>query len=283
MKQSAQHTTILKFGILAVVAIMLTCSIAGCVDTPSTTKASSLPQGEQTFYQNGLISSLLDGNYNGTVTLSTLIQSNTTCGLGTVDHLDGELIILDGTAYQIRSDGIVHIVSPGETTPFAQAAPFSDPTRLLIQTTGDRPLSGNDLAALISTANEHPAQFKIIRIEGTFETLNVRSVPRQEPPYIPLSEVVKNQSIFPFTNVNGTIIGVWSPAWTGAGLSVPGEHLHFLSTDCRAAGHVLNFSFVTGTIDLQEYPDFLFMVTSDTGGEVVDQEEFAATIEKIEK
>ena len=282
MKQSAHHTRSLKYGLFVVVAIMLTCCIAACVDS-STTAPPALPQGEQTFTQNGLISSLLDGNYNGTATLGTLIQSNTTCGLGTVDHLDGELIILDGIAYQIRLDGTVHVVSPGETTPFAQAAPFSDPTRLLTRTTSNTTLTGDDLATLIATNNEHPAQFKLIRIEGTFETLNARSVPRQEPPYIPLSEVVKNQSVFPFKDVTGTIIGVWSPAWTGAGLSVPGEHLHFLSADHKTGGHVLNFTLTTGTIDLQEYPEFSLIVSSAAGGDAVDQEAFAATIAAIEK
>ena len=282
MKQSAQHKKTLKYGLLVTVVLTLTCCFAACVDT-STSATATLPQEDREFLQNGLISSLLDGDYNGTVTLGTLIQSNTTCSLGTVDHLDGELIILDGTPYQIRADGTVHILSLDMTTPFAQAAPYSNSFQLLTQTSSDRPLNGTNLATLISTHNEHQGQFKLIRIEGTFDTLNARSVPRQEPPYIPLSEVVKHQSVFPFTNVTGTIIGVWSPAWTGAGLSVPGEHLHFISTDHRTGGHVLNFSLANGTIDLQEYPAFSLIEASQAGGEIVDQEAFADTIEAIEK
>ncbi|WP_408641558.1 acetolactate decarboxylase [Spiroplasma phoeniceum] len=29
-------------------------------------------------------------------------------GLGTFDHLDGELIVLDGVGYQLKSDGTVN-------------------------------------------------------------------------------------------------------------------------------------------------------------------------------
>ena len=281
MKQSAQPTRTLRYGLLVVVVLVLTCCIAACVDT-STTGTAPQPQEHQAFFQNGLISSLLDGNYNGTTSLDTLIQSNTTCGLGTVDHLDGELIILDGIAYQIRSDGTVHVVSPGDTTPFAQAASFSEPTRLITQTKNDRPLTSDDLADLISAHSENPGQFKLIRIEGTFDTLNARSLPRQDPPYPTLAAVAKNQSVFPFTNSTGTLIGVWSPAWTGAGISVPGEHLHFLTADHHAGGHVLNFSFVNGTIDFQEYPGFLLTVAPGAGGDAVDQEALAATLEAIE-
>jgi prepilin-type processing-associated H-X9-DG protein len=46
------------------------------------------------------------------------------CGLATLDRLDGELIVLDGAAYQARSSGEVVAVPPAATTPFAAITPF---------------------------------------------------------------------------------------------------------------------------------------------------------------
>jgi acetolactate decarboxylase len=40
-------------------------------------------------------------------------------GLGTFNDLDGEMIALDGTFFQLTSDGTAHVVDPLQKTPFA--------------------------------------------------------------------------------------------------------------------------------------------------------------------
>ena len=40
-------------------------------------------------------------------------------GIGTFDHLDGEMIMLDGMIYQITGDGHVTVVDDSAMTPFA--------------------------------------------------------------------------------------------------------------------------------------------------------------------
>jgi acetolactate decarboxylase len=53
-----------------------------------------------------------------------------------------------------------------------------------------------------------------------------------------LVEVAREQTLFQYENVSGTLVGFFTPTFM-ASLSVPGLHLHFLSADFRSGGHLL--------------------------------------------
>ena len=65
-----------------------------------------------------------------------------------------------------------------------------------------------------------------------------RSVPRQSPPYRPLTEVVAEQHVFELAGVAGTMLGFRFPDYV-EGIEVSGYHLHFISEDRCRGGHVL--------------------------------------------
>ncbi len=77
-----------------------------------------------------------------------------------------------------------------------------------------------------------------IRLDGRFDSVRARSVPRQEPPYRPLTEVVLEQHVFELTEVEGTMLGFRFPDYA-EGIEVGGYHLHFISADRSRGGHVL--------------------------------------------
>jgi len=62
------------------------------------------PLPRNTVFQTSVISALLDGVYDGDLSLAELLAHGD-FGLGTFNGLDGEMIILDGTAYQLHADG----------------------------------------------------------------------------------------------------------------------------------------------------------------------------------
>ena len=78
-----------------------------------------------------------------------------------------------------------------------------------------------------------------IRLDGRFELVRARSVPRQRPPYRPLTEVVAEQHVFDFADVAGTMLGFRFPGYV-EGIEVAGYHLHFISEDRSRGGHVLD-------------------------------------------
>jgi acetolactate decarboxylase len=70
-----------------------------------------------------------------------------------------------------------------------------------------------------------------------------------------LVDAAKAQSEFRFTNVTGTLVGLWSPGFSSA-FSVAGYHFHFLSDDRRDGGHVLDLEAQTLRLRMEALTDF---------------------------
>jgi len=55
---------------------------------------------------------------------------------------------------------------------------------------------------------------------------------------VPLAQAASTQPEFDFDDINGTLVGFWSPEYAKA-FNVPGYHLHFISADRKHGGHLL--------------------------------------------
>lgn len=229
-------------------------------------------------FQSSTIDALLEGIYDGEMTFGELARHGD-FGLGTFNALDGEMTAVDGAFYQIKSDGRVYPVPPEMKTPFAVVM-FFDPTLTVdLQEATDFDGLTKALDAAVPSRNI----FYAIKASGRFAEVKLRSVPRQEPPYPPLVEVVKSQSTFTLHDVEGVLSGFRFPDYT-KGINVPGYHLHFLTADKSAGGHVTAFDARDGKIEIDVTADFhmelpqsgAFLsadLTSDSGD----------AIEKVEK
>ncbi len=184
-------------------------------------------------FQASTIGALLDGAYDGDLSFAELAEHGD-LGLGTLNGLDGEMIALDGGFYRADVSGAVAAVGGGQRTPFAVVTRF--------EPTVDRRLGGPlDHEALLAALDELiPAEAAscAIRLDGRFESVRARSVPRQSPPYRPLTEVVADQHVFELSDVEGTMLGFRFPDYV-EGIEVSGYHLHFISADRSRGGHVL--------------------------------------------
>jgi len=178
------------------------------------------------------VNALVEGIYEQKIPL-TQIKEHGDFGLGTFDNLDGEMIMLDGQIYQITADGRVAQVDEQALTPFA-CVTFYNP---LSHDELENEMSHADFQEWLRRLLPSPNIFYAIRIEGRFAYVKARSVPKQEN-YRPLVEVAKEQPVFTFTDIEGTLAGFFTPAFVGS-LSVPGLHLHFLSVDKQHGGHLL--------------------------------------------
>ncbi len=201
---------------------------------------SAPPQKDrETLYQVGSLGGLMDGEFDGIATIGDLLAQGDT-GLGTFHGLNGEMIVLDGRCFRALPDGTVQEVGDDETTPFAQVTRFDvDGTIALM---GSLNLSA--LGDLIETSLPTTGTFVMIKITGTFDDITVRSVPQQSAPYPPLADVVKNQTVFRYSGIEGTMVGLWSPE-DSAGLSSAELHFHFVSSDHSRGGHVLDVNLTS--------------------------------------
>jgi acetolactate decarboxylase len=184
-------------------------------------------------FQASTIGALLDGAYEGDLSFGELAEHGD-LGLGTLNGLDGEMIALDGAFYRADVEGRIHPVPPQERTPFAVVTRFQ-PT---VEAEIEGPLSHEELLARLDELVPAGASSCAVRLDGRFQVVHARSVPRQHPPYRPLMEVVAQQHEFELADVVGTMLGFRFPSYA-EGIEVAGYHLHFIDEARERGGHVL--------------------------------------------
>ena len=189
---------------------------------------------QDVMYQVGTLTSLLEGEFESPSTIGDLTQRGT-LGLGTVNRLDGEMVIVGGTAYAIRNDGSVDTLDEATGTPFGIVTPFEVDTTLTL-----RDVDGfSAFQSQLDEAQPATSSLYAFRATGAFDSLQTRSVPAQQPPYPTLEEVIATQTRFPFRNTSGTLVGVRIPA-VFDGVNAVGHHAHFITARRSGGGHVLD-------------------------------------------
>lgn len=262
------------FPALAIV-LLLAAGIAGVIYVKPTSPTA--PVAADTFaasdrdaiYQVGTFDALLKSNYEGSFTAGEMLQRGN-LGIGTMDALDGEMILLEGKVYDVKSDGTAHVMPDNATTPFATVTWFEPDLTFTEPSAENLSVLTRDISAKLPTENH----FYAVKITGTFPYVKTRSVPRQEEPYLPLTAAVANQSVFEFRNVSGTIIGFMTPDYI-QGINIPGYHLHFLTADATQGGHLLDVIAANATVELDTTSRFAMALptegaftTMDLGGNI---------------
>lgn len=196
------------------------------------------------------VKALVEGIYQEDTQIADILGHGD-FGLGTFNDLDGEMVVLDGRVYQLKSDGLSYDVAAEVHTPFACVNFFTPDSEEFIEDTLDYP----GLLSLLERMIPSPNLIYAIRIEGLFAQVRTRSVPRQDS-YRPLVEVAREQPEFDFTEIKGTMAGYWTPSFMES-LTVPGYHLHFLTEDRRHGGHLLSCATRKVRIAIQHLPRLL--------------------------
>jgi acetolactate decarboxylase len=197
-------------------------------------------------FQTSTVQALLCGAFDGDVTLGELLEHGD-LGLGTLDGLDGELIVLDGQAWKANLDGTLIRPAISSRTPYAVVVPFTPGQPVALR----GPFRDTDLEQRLRhrvTGTQRPTA---IRIDGRFETVRVRSVPKQTRPYPLLAEVIAKQQVSDLHDVSGTMVGFRFPDALD-GIEMVGAHLHFVTDDRARGGHVLNYTLLEATAHLDD-------------------------------
>lgn len=193
------------------------------------------------------IAALVEGIYRADTTIGD-VRAKGNHGLGTFNDLDGELILIDGTVYCLRPEGNAEIIGDEVRTPFAVATEFSGDTEEAI----DRPLTMHEFEEQLKDLIPSRNLIYAVRVDGKFSAVRARSVPKQQN-YVPLAEVAKVQTIFDLKDVEGSLVGFFTPSFLDS-VHVPGFHLHFITADRTLGGHVMGAAPVSVTVRLQHAP-----------------------------
>lgn len=184
-------------------------------------------------YISSPINALLEGLYRDDITIDTLKEKGN-FGIGTFNNLDGEMIVLNGSFFQLDVDGNARPVEGDMKTPFATMCHFKPSLEEKITALLSYAAFGEYLKRLLPSDN----MFYAIHMAGRFQTVKTRSVPRTEN-YQPLSEATEHQKIRHFQNVEGHLVGFYTPAFVPS-VNVPGFHFHFIDNSFSAGGHLLS-------------------------------------------
>lgn len=194
-------------------------------------------------FQYNTLGALMAGLYEGTMTIGELLTHGD-LGVGTLDSIDGELVVLDGKAYQAKGDKTITELSDDVTVPYAAVVHHHAEVVFKQRFT----TTDEELKERMESYFDGENLFRSIKIKGNFSKMHVRMIPRAAEG-TRFVEVSYNQPEYTEENVKGTIVGIWTPEMFH-GVSVAGYHLHFISEDFQFGGHVLDFIMEEGDIEI---------------------------------
>ncbi|MBV8398383.1 MAG: acetolactate decarboxylase [Acetobacteraceae bacterium] len=195
-------------------------------------------------FQTSTMGALLAGVYEGDITIRELLRHGD-FGLGTFNALDGEMLLLEGVCYQLRSDGSATIADPDELSPFAMSTWFRPDHTIAVS-------EPTDAATLQSMVDESVGSTNLIlavRVTGEFSEVHTRTVTAQHKPYKPFTEATKDQHEVRFADVCGRLAGFRAPEYE-QGIAVAGYHMHFIDKPRRHGGHALDYRLSRGSVDV---------------------------------
>ena len=197
-------------------------------------------------FQYNTLNALFAGLFDGSLTIGELLKHGD-LGIGTLDSIDGELVVLDGKAYQTTSkNGQLKVVevAPDTKVPYAAVVPHHAEVvfKQRYETTD------KELEEGIESYYDGANLFRSIKIKGHFTHMHVRMIPEAKSGE-KFAEVANRQPEYTAEDVTGTIVGFWTPEMFH-GVSVAGYHIHFISDDFSFGGHVMDFVMTDGTVEI---------------------------------
>jgi acetolactate decarboxylase len=202
-----------------------------------------------TVFQVSTSGALVAGVYEREVSVQAILEHGN-FGLGTFANLDGEMVVVDGRVYQVKGSGEVLEARADAGAPFAVVTWFEPDTDVSISPIG----SFNDLQARCDGFRQSGNIFYALRLDGFFKRVRTRAVKPLEPG-TRLIDAAKAQSEFNFADIEGTLVGLWSPGFSSA-FSVAGYHFHFLSADRQHGGHLLDVAADALRLRVEALTDF---------------------------
>jgi len=201
-----------------------------------------------TLFQISTAGALVEGVTQGAITVGELARHGD-FGLGTFADFNGEMVVVDGTTYQVTRDG-VKVAGNDAVVPFAVVTRFMPENGIDLETV----VSFDDLTGRLDALRSTGNQFFAVRIDGRFDRVKTRAVCKVEGS-ASLVDAASSQVEFEFRDVAGILVGFWTPEYAKS-VNIAGWHLHFLTADRRGGGHLLDCRATGLHAQVQHLSDF---------------------------
>ena len=154
---------------------------------------------QHTLYQVSTATALVEGIYQGAVQVGAL-REHGDLGLGTFEGLDGEMVVVDGHFFQVRSDGSVREVQDNVLSPFAAVTAFSPDQSIALVNCPDLSCLTSQFDALRQSDNF----FFALRVDATFDYIHASDIRRRSSTVVQAAAVSTG---FEFNNISETLVG----------------------------------------------------------------------------
>lgn len=186
-------------------------------------------------FQVSTLAALAHGDNRGRARIRDLLAHGD-LGIGTFDHLDGELVVVDGRAWRVHDHEVVEPADPQEFTPYGAVTRFAPSGPADVVSCRDVADLHSQLDALRPSANRPVA----MKIDGHLDRLVIR-VACGAAEGERLVEAAGRQFEAAHEGVLGTVVGFWTPGDL-IGIDLVGYHLHALADDQSLGGHVYDLA-----------------------------------------
>ena len=230
-----------------------------------TVDESDMMNDRDELFQVSILQALSLGDYHGFVSVEEF-KTRGDIGLGTFNRLNGEMIMIDGIVYRADGEGNV-IEVENDSIPFGNAA--------FIEGSEEATVSADSINTLRSMLNDCILRkginhMYVIRIDGLYDSITIRSIRAQEEPYQPLARVItEQQRIWMHESVKGTIVGFHLPSYLDK-VNTDDWHLHFISEDRKIGGHVLDATLGAGSAKIKRLNGLHIRLPDDGTFEALD-------------
>lgn len=217
-------------------------SVSGIAQQP--TKSQKKSQEERIWHYS-MIDAMRRGIYEGTHTVKEL-KTHGDFGLGTFNHLNGELIALDGIIYRIPPNGKVEVASENLKSPFTSLTYFNADVEKTLSFTGSFEELQSKVQEMLTTQNLPYA----IKIEGIWAEITVGGADPVSPDdNTELATLMKVRPQYKAKNIKGTMVGYFTPSLL-SNVDLSPFHFHFISDDRKFAGHLMSGHLVNTEINI---------------------------------
>ncbi len=173
-------------------------------------------------------------------------------GLWTFDWLNWELIMLDWVVYRANDKLEIEVPSDDEWIPFANVTFFDNDEEYELKDIKDIASLKEQLDSKVNELWDN--RFYFAAITGKFNSIYIRSEKKQSEPYKPLAEVLSvDQTEKILNDVEGTVVALFTPAYM-SDLNAAWWHFHFITSDRKNWGHVLDLNLNDASI-IWDYTD----------------------------
>ncbi len=233
-------------------------------------------------FQVSTLQALALGYTKPVVTVQEMLQ-NGDIGLGTFEHVDGEMIILDGVCYQAKQDGSIICSPESAGVPFAVSGTVKDGKKIKLSNMQSIEAIKKELTLSIDL-DFSLNSIHIAKIDGWFEKVHARAGAPYRSQHITLKTILsKTQKDFCFENLYGTLVCVYFPDYMD-GINASGWHMHFLSKDKKLGGHVFEASMSSGECLIKKIDRIDIQLPNDAAFDIYSLKEASKDeIEEVEQ